>query len=291
MQGIAAALAEAEVAAGDVDLVIHGTTLATNALIERKGARTALITTEGFRDIARDRLREPLRAVRHLHREARAAGPARPALHRARAHERQGRRAAPARRGGGRRRWCRSCEQRKSRASRSACCTAMPIPTHERRVREHPARSGCRTFRISLSSEVCPEVREYERFSTTCRQRLCPAADGAAISSGCRAELEATGFACPLYLMTVGRRADDPRDGDALSDPPGRIGAGRRRHPRGRHRRRIRHLTARAVLRHGRHHRQDLPDRRRQAAGLAQLRGRPRLPLHEGQRPAASASP
>ena len=51
MQGIAAALAEAGVAAGDVDLVIHGTTLATNALIERKGARTALITTEGFRDM------------------------------------------------------------------------------------------------------------------------------------------------------------------------------------------------------------------------------------------------
>ena len=35
---------------GDVDLIIHGTTLATNALIERKGARTALVTTEGFRD-------------------------------------------------------------------------------------------------------------------------------------------------------------------------------------------------------------------------------------------------
>ena len=34
----------------DVGLVIHGTTLATNALIERKGARTAMITTEGFRD-------------------------------------------------------------------------------------------------------------------------------------------------------------------------------------------------------------------------------------------------
>ena len=50
MQGIAAALAEAGVAAGDVDLVIHGTTLATNALIERKGARTAMIGTEGHRD-------------------------------------------------------------------------------------------------------------------------------------------------------------------------------------------------------------------------------------------------
>ena len=50
MQGIAATLAEAGVSPGDVDLVIHGTTLATNALIERKGARTALIGTEGYRD-------------------------------------------------------------------------------------------------------------------------------------------------------------------------------------------------------------------------------------------------
>src|SRR6202007_2348121 len=53
--GVLAALrsvtAEAGVEPGDVDVIIHGTTLATNALIERKGARTALLTTEGFRDV------------------------------------------------------------------------------------------------------------------------------------------------------------------------------------------------------------------------------------------------
>ena len=50
LQGIAQGLAEAGVTAAEVDLVIHGTTLATNALIERKGAKTALIPTRGFRD-------------------------------------------------------------------------------------------------------------------------------------------------------------------------------------------------------------------------------------------------
>ena len=35
---------------GDLSIIIHGTTLATNAIIERKGAKTALLTTEGFRD-------------------------------------------------------------------------------------------------------------------------------------------------------------------------------------------------------------------------------------------------
>ncbi|MBO9631461.1 MAG: hydantoinase/oxoprolinase family protein, partial [Shinella sp.] len=51
MQGMARLLAESGVAAADVELFIHGTTLATNALIERKGARTALLTTEGLRDV------------------------------------------------------------------------------------------------------------------------------------------------------------------------------------------------------------------------------------------------
>ena len=35
----------------DINQIIHGTTLATNALIERSGAKTALITTQGFRDV------------------------------------------------------------------------------------------------------------------------------------------------------------------------------------------------------------------------------------------------
>src|SRR5437899_9878128 len=51
--GVLAALravtAEAAIAPSQVGLIIHGTTLATNALIERKGAKTALLTTEGFR--------------------------------------------------------------------------------------------------------------------------------------------------------------------------------------------------------------------------------------------------
>ena len=44
-------LAAAKLTASEIGIVIHGTTLATNAIIERKGARTALITTQGFRDV------------------------------------------------------------------------------------------------------------------------------------------------------------------------------------------------------------------------------------------------
>jgi len=50
IEGIRLVLSDAGVAIEDVDFMVHGTTLATNALIERKGARTGLLTTEGFRD-------------------------------------------------------------------------------------------------------------------------------------------------------------------------------------------------------------------------------------------------
>jgi len=50
IEGARLILAEAGILASQLDLVIHGTTLATNALIERKGAHTALLTTRGFRD-------------------------------------------------------------------------------------------------------------------------------------------------------------------------------------------------------------------------------------------------
>ena len=48
--GVLAAIAQAAVAASDLDLVIHGTTATTNAVLERKVARVGLITTRGFRD-------------------------------------------------------------------------------------------------------------------------------------------------------------------------------------------------------------------------------------------------
>ena len=51
LDGIDVVLAEAGITLADLDIVIHGTTLATNALIERRGAKTAFVTTEGFRDV------------------------------------------------------------------------------------------------------------------------------------------------------------------------------------------------------------------------------------------------
>ncbi len=51
LAGVGAILHQAGLAPGDLGMVVHGTTLATNAIIERKGAVTALVTTAGFRDV------------------------------------------------------------------------------------------------------------------------------------------------------------------------------------------------------------------------------------------------
>ncbi|MTH78411.1 hydantoinase/oxoprolinase family protein [Paracoccus aestuariivivens] len=51
VKGIGQVCEAAGIPLSQIDLIIHGTTLATNALIERRGARTALITTKGFRDV------------------------------------------------------------------------------------------------------------------------------------------------------------------------------------------------------------------------------------------------
>ena len=51
LEGGAAILHGAGLTPADVGILVHGTTLATNAVIERKGARTALVTTQGFRDV------------------------------------------------------------------------------------------------------------------------------------------------------------------------------------------------------------------------------------------------
>src|SRR5262249_55062716 len=49
--GVVAALAAAAAKPAELRVIVHGTTTATNALLERKGARTGLITTRGFRDV------------------------------------------------------------------------------------------------------------------------------------------------------------------------------------------------------------------------------------------------
>src|SRR6059036_4202154 len=164
--GIHGLLDEAGTRPGEVTAVVHGTTLATNALIEKKGARAALLTTEGFRDaleIGREGRYDmydlfidppPPLVPRHLRREVPerllADGSILKTLDEAAA-----RRAL--------------AELAREGVEALAICLlhAYVNPAHERRLSEI-AREVSPGLSVSCSSEVVPEIREYERASTTC---------------------------------------------------------------------------------------------------------------------------
>jgi N-methylhydantoinase A len=161
LQGIA------DLEAGPDATVVHGATVATNALLERRGARTALITTQGFGDV--------LEIGRQTRSELYALQPSRPAP------------LVPAR-------WrfelpervdCHGTvlvpldpvavdavvQQLQAEGIESAAVCflfSFANPAHECTVRERIAALGGESAPlVSLSSEVLPEYREYERASTT----------------------------------------------------------------------------------------------------------------------------
>jgi hypothetical protein len=154
--------------------LLHGTTVGTNRILERKGSRTAFLTTEGFRDLL-FLARQDRRQLYSLKPEPRPCLAERTLC--AEVPERLGARrhgAAPA----GDRRIesphppleARGCGGR----SLCACC----LPTRSR-ARACVERDAVAHFAVSLSSEVAPEFREYERASTTFLKRLPDAADDA----------------------------------------------------------------------------------------------------------------
>jgi len=166
LDGIGRVCAAAGVTPADATMIIHGTTLATNALIERRGARTALVTTKGFRDVIEMRtesrfeqydlnlkLPEPLIARNHRHvldERIGAAGQVLKPLDRAEVEA--------------------LADRLKAGGYQSVAVGLMHAyanDAHERLVREVLAER-LEGVDISISSEVSPQMREYERFTTVC---------------------------------------------------------------------------------------------------------------------------
>ncbi|HEV2282308.1 MAG TPA: hydantoinase/oxoprolinase family protein [bacterium] len=164
-QGVRDLLEAADAEARDVGQVVHGTTLLTNALIERKGARTALVTTRGFRDaleIAREHrydmydlfIERPAPLVpRHLRHELRERvledGTVAEALDLDEA-----------------RRLVDALRREDVEAVAVCFLHSYRAPAHERAVGDL-IRSAAPALACALSHEVVPEIREYERTSTT----------------------------------------------------------------------------------------------------------------------------
>ena len=192
---------EAGVAPGAVQLIIHGTTLATNALIERKGAKTALLTTEGFRDVIEIRhenrfeqydvnidLPPPL-VPRRLRLPVReridAQGSVLVALDADSVN-----------------RAIDTLLEQQIDAVAVGFLHSFTNPDHEQRVGEALARR-MPGVAVTLSSDVSPEMREYERFSTACANAYLQPLMGSYITRLER-ELNGAGFRCPILLMTSG---------------------------------------------------------------------------------------
>jgi N-methylhydantoinase A len=198
---IEAVLREAGLAPGDLSIIIHGTTLATNAIIERKGARTALVTTEGFRDTIE---------IRHENRFEQydvnidLPPPLVPRRWRFGVPERvdaKGRVIIPLDEGAVK----RLAERLADNAIESVAVGylhSFTNPAHEARTRDILARllPGV-TF--TLSSDVSPEMREYERFSTACANAYVQPMLGRYLAN-LATLLHGQGFRCPLFLMLSG---------------------------------------------------------------------------------------
>jgi len=201
LEGLRRALAQAGIAAGDIGLIVHGTTLATNAIIERKGARTALVTTEGFRDSIEigyenrfdqyDILIEkpkPLvpRPLRFgVPERIDARGEVRLPLDAAALENLAG--------------------DLKSLGVESVAIGFLHSyanPAHERTAGELLTRL-LPGIPVTLSAEVCPEAREYDRFTTaTANAYVQPLM--ARYLGHLRQLLAESGFGCPVLLMTSG---------------------------------------------------------------------------------------
>ncbi|WP_304813547.1 hydantoinase/oxoprolinase family protein [Falsiroseomonas sp.] len=201
LNGVKLVMEKAGLTPADIALVIHGTTLATNAIIERKGARTALLTTAGFRDVLalgnesrydqydlnidlpqpliprRWRLTVPERLDNEGHillALDEAAVRAQVEVMRAEGIE----------------------------SLAIGFLHAFVNPAHEKRAAAI-VQDLWPDLPISISSEVSPEMREWERFSTTAANAYVQPLMASYLR---RLEkgLKEGGFGCPLFMMLSG---------------------------------------------------------------------------------------
>ncbi|MBI3069650.1 MAG: hydantoinase/oxoprolinase family protein, partial [Betaproteobacteria bacterium] len=198
VEGVLAYGREQDLSPADVQEVVHATTVATNAIIEREGARTALITTAGFRDVLElRRIRIPLtydidwrKPPPLVEREWRFTVPERvnaagdvlvpldpdaldPIIEAIR---------------------CEGIE-----AVAVCLLHSYRQPAHERRIGEI-LRERLPGVHVSLSCEILPEMLEFERTSTTVTNAYLAPLVGRYLTS-LRQDLNDTEIRAPLLVM------------------------------------------------------------------------------------------
>ena len=223
-EGVMNVMEASGVEASSVAALAHGMTVATNALLERRGARTALVTTEGFRDILEvARQNRPSLYDLSVDRPP----PLVPRGLRFTVKERMGPEGEiePLDEGS----LQEAVEVLKGADVEAvAVCLlfAFAHPGHERRVGE-ALREALPDVHVSLSSEVLPEFREYERFSTTAADAYLGPKLAAYLENLAQKTGEA-GMSPPLIMQSSGGVVpveDAARDaaGCVLSGPAGGV--------------------------------------------------------------------
>ena len=198
LAGVARVVREAGLLPADLRSVIHGTTLATNALIERRGARIAFITTEGFRDTL-----EMGTESRHDHYDLDIEKPT-PLVPRDLRFVVRERIAAS---GAVLVPLADDAIEALLPALDAAGIEAVAIGflhSYANPLHEACAAASLRRLRpawpVCVSSEVAPEIREYERFATTCVNAYVQPLMGGYLER-LEAGLTQLGVNAPLHLM------------------------------------------------------------------------------------------
>ena len=212
------------------DSIVHGTTVATNALLERKGARVGLLTTEGHRDVIE--MREGLKDDRYNLRMAPPV-PLVPRAHRLGVRERlrfDGTVAIPL---SARSLGAGIAALAKARVEAVAVCYLHSYrnPRHEKLTGRALARRLPGAY-VSLSAEVLPQIKEYERVWTTVVNAYVGPALARYLAS-LAARLARHGYRGDVLIMQSHGGVAPVREstrlaaGAVLSGPAGGVAAGR----------------------------------------------------------------
>ncbi|GAA4328251.1 hypothetical protein GCM10023144_13870 [Pigmentiphaga soli] len=202
VEGIRRLLAETDTHPSQLHSIVHGTTLITNTVLERTGARVGLLTTEGFRDVLEmgreirydvdDLYMDPVPVIvpRYLRRGVAGRILADGSQHTPLDEEGV---AAAVR---------ALVEEEKIEALAVAFLHSYRNPAHERRALAI-IKDMYPGLLVTLSAEVAPEIREYERSNTACvNAYVQPRVHGYLDRLG--SDLAGLGFAGDLYIMLSG---------------------------------------------------------------------------------------
>ncbi|WP_258170403.1 hydantoinase/oxoprolinase family protein [Burkholderia multivorans] len=201
VKGVGIVASKAGIELKDIGVIIHGTTLATNALIERRGAKTAFITTEGFRDTIEMRtenrfeqydlnikLPPPLieRCDRYtLSERIDAQGGVLLAPTEAQIE-----------------RVVDRIEQGGYESIAVGFIHAYVNGVHERMMRD-AIEKRLPNVSVSISSEVSPQIREFERFNTVCANAYVRPIMKSYLDR-LLDQVRAAGAVCPIFIIHSG---------------------------------------------------------------------------------------